>query len=101
MGFRLFMHAFAALVAAPMAVLALLTVDCLRQDSVDKFVGVAWCFGSCYALPVTGLVGLFFLLGAKQPVKGHCTNCDYNLTGNTSGICPECGTPISPAPRHP
>ena len=24
----------------------------------------------------------------------HCPNCDYNLTGNVSGICPECGTPI-------
>lgn len=24
---------------------------------------------------------------------GHCKQCGYNLTGNTSGICPECGTP--------
>lgn len=24
----------------------------------------------------------------------HCRNCSYNLTGNISGICPECGTPI-------
>jgi hypothetical protein len=23
-----------------------------------------------------------------------CGLCDYNLAGNTSGICPECGTPI-------
>lgn len=23
-----------------------------------------------------------------------CTSCGYDLTGNTSGICPECGTPI-------
>lgn len=22
---------------------------------------------------------------------GHCRKCGYNLTGNTSGICPECG----------
>lgn len=22
---------------------------------------------------------------------GHCQSCGYNLTGNTSGICPECG----------
>lgn len=26
--------------------------------------------------------------------KGHCRNCGYSLTGNTSGTCPECGTPI-------
>ena len=25
---------------------------------------------------------------------GHCRKCGYNLTGNVSGICPECGTPI-------
>lgn len=24
----------------------------------------------------------------------HCRHCSYNLTGNISGICPECGTPI-------
>ena len=28
-------------------------------------------------------------------LSGHCPNCHYNLTGNTSGICPECGTAIS------
>lgn len=24
-----------------------------------------------------------------------CSSCDYDLTGNVSGICPECGTSIS------
>jgi hypothetical protein len=24
-----------------------------------------------------------------------CMVCGYNLTGNTSGVCPECGTAIS------
>jgi hypothetical protein len=24
----------------------------------------------------------------------NCAKCGYNLTGNISGICPECGTPI-------
>ena len=23
---------------------------------------------------------------------GHCLKCGYNLTGNVSGVCPECGT---------
>jgi len=23
-----------------------------------------------------------------------CASCSYNLTGNVSGICPECGTPL-------
>lgn len=25
-----------------------------------------------------------------------CTKCGYNLHGNVSGICPECGTPVEP-----
>jgi len=29
---------------------------------------------------------------------GHCPKCSYNLTGNTSGVCPECGTTINTAP---
>ena len=28
---------------------------------------------------------------------GLCQACGYNLTANTSGVCPECGTPV-PAP---
>ena len=27
--------------------------------------------------------------------KTHCRVCDYNLTANTTGICPECGTMIT------
>jgi hypothetical protein len=26
--------------------------------------------------------------------KGLCIKCGYNLTGNVSGICPECGEKI-------
>jgi len=27
----------------------------------------------------------------RRPPKGHCQNCGYNLTGNVTGVCPECG----------
>lgn len=30
----------------------------------------------------------------RRPPPGHCQACGYNLTGNTSGVCPECGEPI-------
>jgi hypothetical protein len=29
------------------------------------------------------------------PGPAHCTACSYDLTGNLSGTCPECGRPIS------
>jgi len=32
--------------------------------------------------------------------QGHCKKCRYDLTGNTTGVCPECGTKIDePAER--
>jgi len=32
---------------------------------------------------------------------GHCRNCGYDLTGNVSGVCPECGTPIKREAKTP
>ena len=56
-----------------------------------------------WAIPLWSLALVFaiyptlFALGARRKRKristGHCPSCNYNLTGNTSGICPECGTP--------
>lgn len=38
---------------------------------------------------------------ARLPVFGGtalaCESCGYDLVGNASGVCPECGTPVSPA----
>lgn len=31
---------------------------------------------------------------AKRNAYPLCDGCDYNLTGNTTGVCPECGEPI-------
>jgi hypothetical protein len=30
----------------------------------------------------------------RRLTNGSCTTCGYELTGNTSGVCPECGTAI-------
>jgi hypothetical protein len=30
----------------------------------------------------------------RKPPPGHCGSCGYNLTGNVSGKCPECGNEI-------
>ena len=27
--------------------------------------------------------------------RGHCRKCGYNLTGNVSGRCPECGKKVA------
>lgn len=33
-------------------------------------------------------------LAERRRLRGLCTQCEYDLTGNVSGVCPECGTPI-------
>jgi hypothetical protein len=46
------------------------------------------------ALALGALVGLCALLApARKACATHCENCGYDLTGNVSGVCPECGNP--------
>ncbi|GJM25902.1 MAG: hypothetical protein DHS20C16_23170 [Phycisphaerae bacterium] len=40
-----------------------------------------------------GLTAYWFWRMDHLP-EGQCLNCGYNLTGNASGTCPECGTPV-------
>ncbi len=37
--------------------------------------------------------------GRRIPPCGHCQKCGYDLTGNVSGVCPECGEKTST--KHP
>ena len=40
----------------------------------------------------------FWLPNHRAPVIGRCENCGYDLTGNVSGLCPECGaTAVQPS----
>mgnify|MGYP003394633012 CR=1 FL=1 len=48
-----------------------------------------WC-------PLVGFVAVALLTKRRLMLNvGHtCMNCEYDLTDNSSGRCPECGTPI-------
>lgn len=38
---------------------------------------------------------LFWWKSNRKPIpSGHCLKCGYNLTGNKSGICSECGAAL-------
>jgi hypothetical protein len=57
-------------------------------------------------------IGLYLFFGGKwianKAIPGnrpYCHECGYDLTQNSSGICPECGTPtpssLAPPPSPP
>lgn len=52
-----------------------------------RFVTSLGIIVALIAIPVSML--LYPLPGAPRP--NHCSHCGYNLTGNVSGVCPECG----------
>lgn len=57
-----------------------------------------WLFGVIVgAVAIPGLLAMIFQRTPPVPPPGHCTTCGYNLTGNVSGKCSECGEPV-PAP---
>jgi len=35
----------------------------------------------------------------RRAEAGLCVVCDYSLVANTSGVCPECGTPVPNKPE--
>ncbi len=49
-----------------------------------------WCPFLLTALPTA----LLFWFDRRRISPGRCPKCGYNLTGNVSGICPECGEPV-------
>jgi hypothetical protein len=52
-----------------------------------------------YAWPVpVGMIALVFVPSAtasSRVGRTRCPSCDYDLTGNISGTCPECGREIT------
>ncbi len=57
-----------------------------------------WSLAVILGLP-TGLLLLKSLRRSKQ--NERCTVCKYDLKGNVSGVCPECGTQVTePSPPN-
>ncbi|GJM24122.1 MAG: hypothetical protein DHS20C16_05370 [Phycisphaerae bacterium] len=47
-----------------------------------------------WILFVPSILITIWLWRTSRILPGKCWNCRYDLTGNVSGTCPECGTPI-------
>ena len=64
-----------------------------RLDSRLFSISYAWLAAITATLPIVWIVR--FSLSHRAHQQGRCAICGYNLTGNTSGVCPECGTPVA------
>jgi hypothetical protein len=53
-------------------------------------------FMRCYTLCFVEQVGPEWRVLVVADDTPHCTRCGYDLRYNTTGICPECGTPTAP-----
>jgi len=55
-----------------------------------------WWFWACVTAPVIPMAFAAVRVVARvrrnqRRIEGHCGHCGYDLTGNVSGVCPECG----------
>lgn len=80
----------AAMVGAPVLVLLATLVVRLRTPPL-------WAVGPIMIAAVVAVRAVDALLDARREARGrqllfpHCVNCGYDLTGNETGACPECG----------
>lgn len=70
---------------------------------LDEMRMLGW--GAVYRVPLLLVTAFLLILPAVRMLRtrarserGHCVKCGYNLTGNTSGACPECGEPFAESP---
>ncbi len=78
------------LIVGPVVMLTAL-VACELRDRTDNELTILSGGPVCASI-LTALVLRFALPDLPRP--GHCSRCGYNLTGNESGTCPECGTEV-------
>jgi len=68
----------------------------VTSDIAKGFAGL----GAIYTFPAFLVILGRLLVGWSHQRAGHCPSCSYDLTGNTSGTCPECGFAVPPHFPH-
>jgi hypothetical protein len=78
--------------------IALAADDSFQTTGQLLYIGLAWPIPAClFAVPTALLIVPFWRLRRLRlrRAAGLCPACAYDLRGNVSGVCPECGTAVS------
>jgi hypothetical protein len=70
----------------------------VRSDSVGGLAMKSYRTSVTLPLWLISIAIVAFTIWRKRRRRRDptaCPTCGYNLTANTSGICPECGTPVA------
>jgi hypothetical protein len=94
-----------ALVVSPLFVLSWMVLETVLWRVYDRsnpapaellalFTGQAFLWTPLAAMSLCWFLILHGHIDVDSTCSGACRFCGYDLRGNTSGVCPECGTPI-------
>jgi len=111
--FRLALKAIGVLVIAqhlPMAIISTcsVSVTILTEGMLGfgPMSTLSWELQTGIMYVMGALVGCYLLFGGRWIVdraipsnRPYCHECAYELTGNVTGVCPECGT-VNKAPER-
>ncbi|MGD8451815.1 MAG: hypothetical protein PVJ57_08355 [Phycisphaerae bacterium] len=80
--------------------LPLLLPDTRGRAALDAGMVTVWFYvarTATFTLSLPVICAFVAILGRRRAQRktGHCSHCSYNLTGNASGRCPECGEVVS------
>ncbi len=69
---------------------------------------ILWSWGRSFVLKlplwipflIVALPTAYLFWRDRRHPPGHCQKCGYDLQGNVSGVCPECGEPNGESATH-
>lgn len=82
-----------SLIAGFLSSLLVVAVASMNLGYVTPFWDSMLAIVTWWCTLIALAVGLYFR--ENVPPEGHCEHCGYDLTGNVSGVCPECGREIA------
>jgi hypothetical protein len=69
-------------------------LDTQRSHDGGSRLAVVFPIGAALLLMLVLPIGWAMRVAGKRRREGRCRTCGYDLRGNVSGTCPECGRPV-------